>query len=75
MLGTLGKEWDLTTVGVGVDDGCGGWTEEMTCPGKTGRTGVDMLIPGMDGDASVDEWLIALTDGGVGAEVAAGLEP
>lgn len=47
----------------------------MTCPGKTGRTGVDMLIPGMVGEASVDEWLIALTDGGVGTGEAAGLEP
>lgn len=74
MAGTPGSEWDLMTEGVGVD-GCDGWTEEITCPEKAGRTGVDMLIPGMVGDASADEWLIALTDDGVGAGVAAGLEP
>lgn len=49
--------------------------EEITCPGKTGKAGLDTLIPGTAGDGSADEWLIALTDDGVGAGVAAGLEP
>lgn len=52
--------------------------EEDTCPGKTGRTGLDMLIPGMSGVAGANEWLIALTGDGVGMGVAAdveGLEP
>lgn len=48
--------------------------EEETCPGKTGRTGVDMFIPEMSGVAGANGWLIALTGDGVGAGVAAGVE-
>lgn len=48
--------------------------EEETCPGKTGSTGVDMLIPGMTAVADANGWLNVLTGDGVGTGVAAGVE-